>query len=65
MGFNLDGETKIKSVPGITISLVFMILMISYGIAKFHILVSHTNPSITYSTLQNFYSSTDVIDFKD
>lgn len=41
-----------------------MVLIISFAIAKFNGLVSHVNPSIIYSTMQNFYSSTDVIDFK-
>lgn len=65
LGFNLDGEERIKSVPGIIISILLLLVLFAYGISKFRGLLTYNNPNITTTVLQQYYDSTYVLNFKD
>ena len=52
VGFNLDGETSIKSVPGIAVSLLLLFVLLAYGLSRLNALILRDNPQITVSTLQ-------------
>ena len=65
VGFNLDGETSIKSAPGITVSLLLLFVLLAYGISRLNALILRANPQITVSTLQQYYDSSYIVNFDD
>ena len=54
----------IKSVPGVIVSSLLILIMLAYAVTKFDGLITRQDPQITVTEMKQFYDSTQVINFR-
>ena len=65
IGFHLNGMTHIKSLPGLIMTMFVFSVLITYIVEKFHILISHSNPTISTATFKNYYDFQRQLNLED
>ena len=57
--FNLGGNTKFQTVPGGILTLVILMVTLSYSFNKFVDMSAGKNPNITQSSVPDYYGQSD------
>ena len=65
VSLNLDGKTEVKSIAGIIASSLIIFMLIAYGASRFNVLISSSNPTITQTTLMEYFDSKKIVKFDE
>ena len=63
--FNIGGKHKITSVPGLILTTILTLIILAYATVRFQVMIYQENPSVTQSTLTNYFDSSKHLNFKD
>lgn len=63
--FNIGGQSKITSIPGLLLTILSMAVMFAYAQMRLQILIYQLNPNITQAALNAYYDSTYQLKFSD
>lgn len=63
VSFNFAGQERIPSTPGCVLTTILTLTLIGYAMSSFSQMITHSNPLITIATIQNYFDSTNVVNF--
>jgi hypothetical protein len=58
---NFNKQASFPTIPGVIVTLILLLLVLTYGIQKFNKLIYRQQPTITVETAQNFFTNKDEI----
>ena len=65
VGFNLDGNRTITTIPGLLLTTVLITTIVLYGTIRLMALLNRANPLVTKSELEGYFDSSEVVHFDD